>query len=328
MNRRRAVLALLTFGASPLLSHAQAPTKIPRIGVLWHAGSEQEEAIYLGALRRGLKDLGYAEGTNIVLENRFPAEQPERFVSYANELAQLRVDVLVAVTPRAALAAQKATTTIPIVFIYVPDPVKDKLVDSLSRPGGLITGLSSLTSDINLKRIQLLKEAVPNLTRVALLARRGTVSSISLSLEEMVVAAKSLNLTPLTFEVSRADELEGTFVSMTKERANGVVVLPDGLFYVERRLIANMALKHRLPSVYSWSEAAESGGLMSYGPDFQQIAYRAAYYIDKVLKGTKPGDLPVELPTKFELVFNVKTAKALGLSVPQSFLIRADRVVE
>lgn len=327
MKKRDTVLALLALGITPFAAKAQPARKMPRIGVLWHAGSEQEEAIYLAALRRGFRDLGYVEGQNIVLENRYPDEQLERFDSYAAELVRLKVDVLVAVTGNAAFAAQRATSSIPIVMLYGPDPVRTKLVESLARPGGNITGLPHEGINLNPKRVELLKEAVPALTRVAVLLNPDNVTS-KYNFEVTQAAAQTLKITALPIEVRRADELENAFSRIANDRANGVFVLGDGMYYVQRARIADLALKRRLPTMMPWMEAVESGGFMSYAPSYRQIAYRAAYYVDRILKGTPPRDLPVELPTKFEMVFNSKTAKALGLIIPPTVLQRADEVIQ
>ena len=313
---------------SPFKAYAQQVSKIPRIGVLWHAASAEEEAIYLGALRQGLKDLGYVEGGTIALENRFPAEIPERFTSFAAELTALKVDVLVPVTRPAALAAQRATTTIPIVFIVVPDPVGSKLVSSLARPGGNITGLSSLSLDLSAKRLELLKVALPGVVRVGLLLNGNDQIGVRRYIEEHQVAADRLGLTLQPVEVRGPGDFGPAFSKMGRDRVSGVVVGPDGLFFAERRRTADLALAHRLPLMMNSRENLEAGALMSYGPSYPAIFRRAAVYIDKILKGAKPADIPVEQPAKFEFLINRKTAKALGITIADMALARADDVLE
>jgi len=335
INRRKIIVALGAGAvARPIEIFAQGSAKtaqpaaaIPKIGVLWHAASEVEEAKFLAEVRRGLRDLGYVEGKNITLENRYPAEQPERFKSYAAELANLNVDVLVAVTSPAAMAAAQATSSIPVVILLVPDAVERKLVKSLGRPGGNVTGLSNLSPDISAKRLQMLKEAVPPLSRVAILINPNNSSSQP-GVDEIQTAAEKLKLTARVVEIRSAEEIETAFASITQYRANGIILLPDGLFYGQRARIASLALKYRLPSMFTNSESVESGGLMSYGPNLNAVFYRTAYYVDKILKGAKPAELPVEQPTKFDLAINTKTAKTLGLTIPTSLLISANRMIE
>jgi putative ABC transport system substrate-binding protein len=312
----------------PLAARAQKVGKVPTIGVLWHAGSAEEEAVYLGAVRRGLSDLGYIEGQNIILDNRFPAEIPERFVSLAAELAAQKVDVLVAINRIAALAAQRATTTIPIVFVAIPDPVGSKLVASLAHPGGNITGLTNFAHELTAKRVELLKATVSNVSRVALLVNPNDRDSARTYVEEGQAAATKLGLILVPVEVRTPGELVSAFSKISDEHVNGVVVSQDGLFYATRKNIADLALAHKLPlAVYS-RETVEAGALVSYGPSNSAIFRRAGYYVDKILKGTSPADLPVEQPTKFEFIINLKTAKALSLIVPPALLARADEVIE
>lgn len=325
MNRRDAVLALLALSATPHAARAQQPGKMPRIGVLLQ-GSEPEEVRQLVEFRRGLRDLGYEEGRNITLEYRFPAQQPELFDRFAAELVRLNVDVLVAVSPPAALAAQRAATRIPVVFGFVADPVGLKLVESLGRPGGNMTGSTPRSADTSAKRLQLLKEAIPTLSRVAILVNPNNPASY-IGVEAMQAAAQQLKVTIQTVGVRGPDELEGAFSAIIRERANGIVIEPDGLLFNQRARIAALALDRKLPTVFLLSEAIEAGGLMSYGPNTLAMVYRLAYYIDKILKGAKPGDLPVEQPTKFDLAINLKTAKALGITIPQSLLVTAVEVI-
>jgi putative ABC transport system substrate-binding protein len=328
--RRREFITLLggVVAAWPLAARAQQPTKIPKIGVLWHAASAEEEAVYLSAVRQGLSDFGYVEGQNVTLENRFPAEIPERFVSLASELAALKVNVLVAINRIAALAAQRATTTIPIVFVAIPDPVGSKLVASFAHPGGNITGLSNFAHDLTAKRVELLKSTVPNVSRLALLVNPNDIDSARVYVKESRAAADKLGLFIQPFEIRTPGELVPAFDKMSDEHLNGVVVSQDGLFFATRKNIADLALARGLPlAVYS-RETVDAGALVSYGPSNSAIFRRAGYYIDKILKGTSPADLPVEQPTKFEFIINLRTAKALGLTIPPSLLATVDEVIE
>jgi putative ABC transport system substrate-binding protein len=297
--------------------------------VLWHAGSAEEEKIPLGGLVEGLRNLGYVDGKNIILEHRFPNEQPERFFSLAAELAQLKVDVLIAVTRQAALAAQSATTTIPTVFIAVPDPVGSKLIDSLARPGGNMTGLTNMAVELVPKRMEVLKEAIPSLSRMALLVNASVPEAARRYIEVAQTAARPLGVTLLPVEIRTAADIEHAFSRTTQDRLQGMCLTSDGLIYVEQRRLARLALDRSLPLIgYTREMGQWSGMLMTYGPSNVLLFNRAAYFVDKILKGAKPGDLPIEQPTKFELVINLKTAKALGLTIPQSVLIRADEVIQ
>ena len=329
MLRRDFIAVLGSAAAWPLAARAQQSTgKIPRVGVLWHAGSAEEEAIYLGALLEGLKDLGYVDGKTIALENRFPNETPERFVSLAAELAALKPDVLVAVTRPAAIAAQRATTTIPTVFIVVPDPVGMKLVNSLARPGGNITGLTHIAVELSAKRLAFFKDAFPNASRAALLVNANDQQGMRRYIDESQVAAVALGMTIHPVEVRSLEDFEAAFDKIVADRLDGVAVPADGLFYQGRVRLAQSALQRRLSLVVYSRETLEAGALMSYGADLRAIFRRAGVYVDKILKGERPADLPVEQPTKFEFLINLKTAKALGLTILPSLLARADEVIE
>ena len=295
---------------------------------MWHAASAEEEAVYLAALREGLADLGHVEGRNIVLENRFPAEKSERFISLAVELAKLEPDVLVAVSRPAALAAQRATTTVPIVFSLVPDPVGDKLVESLARPGGNITGLSNMALDLSAKRIELLKDMVGGLSRVALLVNAGDPEGARRYVKQSEAAAAPLGITIEPVEVQGLGEIPHAFSKIDQLKVNGLVGTADSLFTVERKNIIRLAIERRLPVMKHSRQTAQDGALMSYAPSYELIMRRTASYVDKIIKGVKPADLPVEQPTKFELVINLRTAEALGLTVPPSLLAHADEVFE
>jgi len=325
MDRRVLMLSVLSVAAVPTSAASQPARRVPRIGVLWHAGSEAEEAQFLAAFRQGLNDFSLVDGRNVLLENRFPAEQYERFNGFAAELIAQNVDVLVAVTPPAALAAQRATGTVPVVFILVADPVKMKLVRSLAYPGGNMTGLSQIGLDIMGKQLELLSQVVPNMRRVGILANPGNGEVHRQYVEAVNEAARPLGIAVDPVEmVSTPDAIEGTFDSYGRNKADGLIVLADGLFFNERKRIAEFALKARIPSIFLPMQYAEAGGLMSFGPNLAAMFRRAGYYVSKILEGTKPADLPVELPTRYTLAINLQTAKKLGLVIPQAVLLRAD----
>ena len=330
MTTRRRFLVGLGVGSlsTALPAFAQQGVKTPKVGVLWHAGSAEEEKIPLGGLVEGFRDLGYVDGKNIVFEHRFPNEQPERFFSLAAELVQIKVDVLIAVTRQAAVAAQRATTTIPTVFIAVPDPVGSGLVTSLGRPGGNITGLTNMAVELVPKRVQVLKEAIPKLARMALLVNAGSPDARRY-VEVAQTVARPLGVTVQPVEIRTPVDLEPAFSLVTQNRLQGVCLTSDGLIYVEQERLAQLALDRNLPLIgYTREMTRWTGMLMTYGASNVALFNRGAYFVDKILKGAKPGDLPVEQPTKIELIINLKTAKALGLTIPPSLLARADQVIE
>ena len=296
-----------------------------KIGVLWHAANSGEEAPYFTSLIEGFRSLGYGEG-RITLEHRFPAEKPELFTSMAAELAAMNPDAIIAVGSAAPYAV-KATTSIPVVFMYVPDPLGSKLVQSIQRPGGNATGLSNFSVELSAKRLEYLKEVVPNLSRVALLVNPSAKIS-DLYIEQAKAAGPKLGITAQAFQARSLDDLEGAFDAMTKADMQAVVVNAESLFYVGKTSIANLAATRRLPTCVWVRECAEAGALLSYGTDQRAIARRTAAYVARILKGEKPAEIPVEQPTRFELTINLKTAKALGLTVPFSLLTRADHVIE
>jgi putative tryptophan/tyrosine transport system substrate-binding protein len=313
----------------PLAARAQQSSrKMPVVGVLWHGANEKEEAIYLGALRLGLKDIGYVEGETVRLENRFAAEQYDRYNSLADELVRLDVDVLIAVTRPAALAAQRATKTIPIVFILVPDPIGSGLVATLARPGGNITGLSELGVGLSAKRIELLKEVCPRFSRVALLVNPGDADTARRTIEESRAAASLLGATVQPVEARNPQELEHALAAVIDDRPDAIILMPDGLFFSEREKLAEWAKTHGLPTMMFTGEMTKSGGLMSYSANITALFRRAPVFVDRLLKGSAPADLPVELPTRYELVVNLKTAKALGIDIPATVLAAADEVIE
>jgi ABC-type uncharacterized transport system substrate-binding protein len=324
MNRRT-FLSGLTLGtlAAPLVAGAQQAGKAWRIGFL----STSQSAVFLPVFRQALGELGYAEGKNLILEQRYAEDQPERLPALAAELVNLRVAVLVTFATGATLAAKAATTTTPIVMV-VGDPVVAGIVPSLGRPGGNITGLALDNVDLAEKRLQLLKEAVPRLARVAVLANQANPSFTALQLAPTRSAAERLGVAVQPVEVRGPSDLARAFTAMTRGHAGAVIILPDPMFGFHGKRIAELAVQHRLPSSYDAKVFAEDGGLLAYGPRLDDFYRRAAVYVDKILKGAKPGDLPVEQPTKFELVINLKTAKALDLTIPQTLLLQADQVIE
>jgi putative ABC transport system substrate-binding protein len=321
-------LVALAWGllAAPLPPAAQQPPKIPRIGYLG-AYTPSAGAPLLEAFRQGLRELGYVEGQNIFIDYRWAEGRPDRLPALAGELVNLRVDVIATSSNAAVAALQQATRTIPIVVAAMGDPVGSGFVVSLARPGGNITGFSVQAEDIGGKWVELLREAVPKVSRVAVLAVSQTTAHRSMW-TEIQAAAKTLMVTPQRQEVAGPDEVEPAFASFTQARAQGLIVLPHAVTTERRMQIVSLAAKHRLPGMYPGSLFAEAGGLMSYGTNLFDQHRRAATYVDKILKGAKPADLPVQQPTRFELVLNVKTAKALGIKFPQSLLVRADQVIQ
>jgi putative ABC transport system substrate-binding protein len=317
------VLGLL---AAPFAAEAQQPAKVPRIGYL-SVLSPTDNPHLLEAFRQGLRELGYVEGQNIAIEYRFAEGRPERLPALAAELVRLKVDVIVTAAPPAPEAAKQATSTIPIVVANTGDPVAEGLVASLARPGGNITGLSSISPEVVGKQLELFKEVAPKVSRVAVLQNPNNHAHPSV-LRQAEGAARALGVQLHILQARTPPEIDAAFAAMRSQRAGGVLVLRDSLFFAQRTQIVALAAKSRLPAVYGIREEAEAGGLMSYGANLAANYRRAATYVDKILKGAKPADLPVEQPTRFELVINGKTAKALGLTIPQSVLIRADQIIQ
>ena len=308
--------------AAPNATAAQQPAKTPRVGLL-RPGAPPDP--YVEAFRQGLRDLGYVEGRTIALEYRWAEGSPARLAPLAAELVQLKVDVIVTQGEQATRAVKEATGTIPIVMATSGDPVEAGLVASLGHPGGNVTGMGSLVPELTAKRLQLLKEVVPKVSRVAILFNPNL--SIALSVKEAQAAARTLDLRALPVEVRTPDELGRAFDTIAKERAQALLLFGDPFTVTHEGRILDLAVKRRLPTISVFKEFAEHGGLMSYGPNLLGSFRRAATFVDKILKGAKPADLPVEQPTRFELVVNLKAAKALGLTIPQSILIRADQVL-
>ena len=328
LSRRSVLAGGFALLAAPLAASAQQPGKVARIGVLGNAPPTTPEfSRNWDAFRQGLGERGWVEGRNIVSEYRWAEGRVERLSSLTAELVSLKPDLIVASSGPGALAAKQATNAIPIVMVYVFDPVGQGLVASLARPGGNITGLTFVAgAEIVGKQLELLKEAVPKLSRVAVLLYPGPASPVFLRETQAAAQVLAVKLQPL--EARSPDELEGAFAAMTKPRAGALLVLPHPLFYSNARPIADLAAKSRLPAVYPTRKFVEAGGLMASGVNAPDMYRRAATYVDKILKGAKPGDLPVEQPTKFEFIINLKTAKALGLTIPRSLLLRADEVIQ
>jgi putative ABC transport system substrate-binding protein len=328
MHRRAFLAGAAAMLAAPLAAEAQPAAKVARIGYL-HPNLASSPHL-TEAFRHGLRDLGYVEGRNVVIEYRDAGGKFERLPALAAELVALKVDVIVASGTLAALAAKHATSGIPIVFPTVGDPVTDGLVISLARPGGNVTGLSNLTPGLVGKCLELLKQAIPAVSQVAILWQPG--GFVERTREDVrkraEVAGRALGMRLQFVEARGPEDFDRAFSDMTRAHAGAVIVVTTAMFIQERRRLVNLAEKSRLPAVYGSRESVDAGGLISYGPNFADSFRRAATYVDKILKGAKPGNLPVEQPTKFELVINVKTAKALGVKLPQSLLLQADQVVE
>ena len=332
MNRRSFITLLGGAAAAwPLGAHAQQAGKVNRIGFLVTGALDSAEAqAILDAFRRGLHERGYVEGQDIVIEYRGADGKMERFPELATELVRLNLDLIVAGNTPAARAVREATTTIPIVVPNMGDPVGDGLVASLARPGGNITGMTFLGPELATKRLELLKQALPTISRVAALWHPGVYgeSTTREMIRKMEAAARTLLVQLQLVEVREAAEFDQAFLAMVRERADALIVLPSPMLFNERRHIVDLATRHRLPSIAMARELAELGGLMAYGASIRDLFRRAGVYVDMILQGAKPADLPVQQPTKFELVINLKTAKALGVDVPPTLLAIADEVIE
>ena len=326
--RRRTFIVLATSAAvaTPLGARAQQPARIPRVGVVV-SGLPSAFASRVEALRQGLHNLGYLEGRNIVFEYRYAEGKMDRLPDLFAELVQLKVDVIVTHGTPGPLAAKQATSTIPIVMGNVADPVAAGIVTSLARPGGNITGLSAHAPEITAKGLELLREAFPGATRIAVLSNPVNPAHGPM-LKETEAAARVLGMDLQIVQAREPRDLDGAFSAIATKRADALIVFDDQLFVSTQTRIAKLAADGRLPTIFSQPENVEAGGLMSYGVRLADLWRRAAAYVDKILKGAKPADLPVEQPTKFELVINLKTAKALGLAIPPALLLRADQVIE
>jgi putative tryptophan/tyrosine transport system substrate-binding protein len=312
--------------AVAIIADAQQPAGIPRIGIL-ATSSASFNSPRIEAFRRRLRELGYVEGKNIVIEYRYADGKLDRLPDLVAELVQLKVDVIVTVGGTATLAAKKAGVTMPIVFSNVGDPVGTGIVSSLARPGGNITGLSMMAPDLDGKRLELLKEAFPKVARLAFLwvpvDSRG-----NLALTEMEAAAKALGLKLQSLEVRVLEDFDGAFARAKRDGAQALITFPSALINTQQRQVLDFAAKNRLPAMYPYSEFVEAGGLMSYAPNITDLFRRAADFVDKILKGTKPADLPIDQPKKFDFIINLKTAKQIGVTIPPNVLARADKVIK
>jgi ABC-type uncharacterized transport system substrate-binding protein len=329
MMTRAALAVALVAGilALPLASEAQQATKVWRIGYLTVPSRETAHGV-ADTFQLALRDLGWIEGQNLVLDYRFADSNVDRLPDLAAELVRLRADVIVAGANTAVSAAKNATRTIPIVMFLAVDPVGSGLVASLARPGGNVTGLTQNTGpEIYGKQLQLLKEAFPRVSRVAILVNRAT-STYTRAVREIEAATRALGLQGQILEIRDPGEFDNAFAALPAARTDAIFITTDSMFYQYRIRLAQLAAKSRLPAMWGLPDHVEAGGLMTYATDLHDLARRAATFVDKILKGAKPADLPVEQPTKFELVINLKTAKALGLTIPSSLLLRADRVIE
>jgi len=326
--RRRHVLALMA-GAltAPFASFAQQPTKSARIGFLAPT-SPQVLSTRLQAFRDGLRELGYVEGKNLQLEVRWGEGKLERLPTLADELVQAKVDVIVAATSPSVVAARQATQTVPIVMPVSSDPVGDGLVASLARPGGNITGLSLMAPELGQKRLQLLQEIFPKLSRAVAVLWNPAYVGMRARFEQAQVAAPAAGLTVRSVEVRDTHELDVAFEAIIREHPDGLLLLADPFTFSQRARIVEFGAEQRLPVIYESSDFVDVGGLISYGPNINDMYRRSATYVDKILRGAKPADLPIEQPTKFELVINMRAAKALGITFSESILLRADRVIE
>jgi putative ABC transport system substrate-binding protein len=323
-RKRREFITLLGGAAAwPLAARAQQAGKVHLIG-LFNAGSVPP---FLNAFFDALRESGWIEGKNVTFEHRYAENRLERLPELAAELVRLNVDVIVAAGTLAPLAARKATTTIPIVMLAAGDPLSSGLVASLARPGGNVTGMSLMTPDLGGKRLELLKEVLPRLARVAVLWNAANPYP-AIVFKETQTGGRTLGIEVQSLEVRSPDDLDGAFEAVRQQRPDALITVEDPLTGDNRKLIADFAIKHGLPSLHGIKEFVAVGGLMSYGASLADLARRAANYVDKILKGAKPADLPVQQPTKFEMVINLKTAKALGLVLPASVLARADEVIE
>ena len=328
MNRRDTLLALLALGATPLGAEAQQPGKVARIGYLAVVPAELDKS-WRTAFQQGLEELGYLEGKNIVIEWRHASGRMEKLPELAAELVRLKVDVFFVYGREATDAAIKASSSTPIIITADPDPVGAGLATSLARPGGRITGLSDLHGDMTSKRLELLKEVAPSVSRVAVLFNPANIVS-ALQMKSIQASARTMGLTVLAWGVGGPEDIDRAFATIGRERPGGLLVVAESVVVggINRNRIVDHAMKNRLPLIGTVRGWADAGALMAYGTNFHDLWRRAATYVDKILKGAKPGDLPIEQPTKFALVINLKSAKALSITIPQTVLLRADEVIQ
>jgi putative ABC transport system substrate-binding protein len=326
MKRRDFITLLGGAAAWPLVARAQQRGQVSRVGIL-ETTSRELNAANLSAFQRGLRELGYVEGQNLLLEYRSADGRTERFPGLAAELLDLKVDVVVTRGTPAALAAKRATQTIPIVMAANGDPLGSGIIASLSRPGGNVTGLSALVLDLYPKRVELLRDMIPTLTRISGLFNPDSVIGLR-EWEEVAKSARTLGIAANLIEVRNRDALAPAFNAASVQRAEALLVGLETVTESNSELVIELAAAHQIPAMYSSRDFVDAGGLLAYGVSYPELYYRAAAYVDKILKGAKASDLPVQQPTKFELVVNLKTAKALGLTIPESFLVRADEVID
>jgi putative ABC transport system substrate-binding protein len=324
--RRRQFLWIAAGAISAPFSASAQSARVRRIGFLGNSTAALE-ANLVGPFRNELRRLGYEEGRNIHIEYRWAEGRYERFPKLVAELIAAKVDVLVTAGTPATLTIKRATTTIPLVMIAVGDPVGNGIVPSLARPGGNITGLSSIAPELEGKRLELLKEVLRDVSQVAIILNETNPFHVA-SMKQARAAAAAMQIKLLALPVAKAEDLDGAFAAILKEKPNALLVLADRVFLHNRKRMMDFATANRLPTILPYRELVEAGGLMSFGPSYEEMHRRAADYVDKILKGTKPGDLPVEQPTKFDLRVNLKAAKAIGLKIPEAFLLRADEVIE
>jgi putative ABC transport system substrate-binding protein len=324
MRRRKFITLLGGAAAWPLAARAQP--KITRVGFMGNS-TVALEANLVGAFRDGLHELGYEEGRNIIIEYRWADGKYERFPALVAELIAAKVDVIVTAGTPAALAVKKATTTVPLVMVAVGDPVGTGLVPSLARPGGNLTGLSSIAPDLEGKRLDILREVVPTLSHVAILFNSLNPFHVA-SMRQAHAAAQAMGIKLQQHDIRKSEDLDGAFAAIRKERPDALLILADRVFLHNRQRMMDFTEEQRLPNINAYTELVEAGGLMSYGPSYEDMHKRAAIYVDKIIKGAKPADLPIEQPSKFTFNINLKVAKALGLSVPSSLVTLADKVIE
>jgi putative ABC transport system substrate-binding protein len=324
MKRREFITLLGGATAWPLVARAQG--RIPRVGFMGNSTAALEVNL-VDSFREGLRELGYEEGRNIAIEYRWADGRYERFAALVAELIAAKVDVIVTAGTPAALAVKKATSTVPLVMVAVGDPVGTGLVPSLARPDGNLTGLSSVAPDLEGKRLELLREIVPSVSRIAVFINSVNPFHAT-SMRQAQSAGKTLGIKVQQYDIRKSEDLDGAFAAIRKERPDALLILADRVFLHNRERIVDFTEEQRLPNVSAYKEVVEAGGLMSYGPSYEDMHKRAAIYVNKILKGAKPGNLPIEQPTKFTLVVNLKAAKALGISMPPAVLSRADDVIE
>jgi putative ABC transport system substrate-binding protein len=317
---------IIPFVLTPLLAEAQPAGKVHRIGFLG-SSTPTLEANLVGPFRQGLRELGYVEGQNVLIEYRWAEGKYERLAALVAELLASNVDVIVTAGTPASLAVKKATTSVPLVMVAVGDPIASGLVPSLRRPEGNITGLTSMGDELEGKRLELLRDLLPSISHVAALTNSGN-ASMKKAVEVLLAVGAALKIKILVLDVRSADQLDKAFAVMREKKPDGLLVPADRVFLTNRARIAEFAAQQQLPSIHGYRELVEAGGLLSYAPSYAGMHRRAAYYVDRILKGTKPGDLPIERPTTFDLVINMKTAKALRLTIPPTLLLRVDQVIE